>query len=137
MFKIYKRTQVSPSLNILKWLLCFPSFCPGNEILSSSAPVSSFKTSHAVKFNTTTYTIGNGVNKFTLHTQPIFISSPIGILVTYLDVYFCPVNINFCVITFSIHCYTYNIYYVYCTLRQLSLGLTHLYCCNTCTGAQI
>ena len=44
------------------------------------------KTSHAVKFNTTTYTIGNGVNKFKLHTQPIFISSPTGILVTYLDV---------------------------------------------------
>ena len=31
-------------------------------------------------FNTTTYTKGNGVNKFTLHTQPIFISSP-----TYRD----------------------------------------------------
>ena len=54
--------------------------------ITESAPVSSFKTSHAVKFNTTTYTIGNGVNKFTLHTQPIFISSPTGILVTYLDV---------------------------------------------------
>ena len=37
-------------------------------------------------FNTTTYTIGNVVNKFTLHTQPIFVSSPTGILVTYLDV---------------------------------------------------
>ena len=31
-------------------------------------------------FNTTTYTKGNGVNKFTLSTQPIFISSP-----TYRD----------------------------------------------------
>ena len=50
-----------------------------------------------------------------------------------------PLNINFCVITFSFHCYTYN-KYIYCTLRQLSLGLTHIYFCSisrTCTGAQI
>ena len=44
MYKIYKRTQVSPSLNLKKWLLCFPSFCLGKEILSSSSILTTLPT---------------------------------------------------------------------------------------------
>ena len=35
---------MSPSLNLLKWLLCFPSFCLGNEILSSSSILTTLPT---------------------------------------------------------------------------------------------
>ena len=44
MYKIYKRTQVSLSLNLSKWLLCFPSFGLGNEILSSSSILTTLPT---------------------------------------------------------------------------------------------